>query len=138
MSFCGNCGSQIPPGMTGCPVCSVAPPPPATMPQLALPSVTSAEASGFIASLFDLSFTSFITTKLIKVLYVLGIVGAALWALGMAGTGVMQGGFSLILVLISPVLFLIGVIYMRVMMELIMVLFRAAENVAEIARQGRR
>jgi len=108
------------------------------MPQLALPSVTSAEASGFIASLFDLSFTSFITTKLIKVLYVLGIVGAALWALGMAGTGVLQGGFSLILVLISPVLFLIGVIYMRVMMELIMVLFRAAENVTEIARQGRR
>ena len=96
------------------------------MPQLALPSVTSAEAGGFIASLFDLSFTSFITTKLIKVLYVLGIVGAALWALGMAGTGVMQGGFSLILVLVSPALFLIGVIYMRVMMELIMVLFRAA------------
>jgi len=136
MSFCGKCGSQIAQGM-GCPVCSVAPPP-AAVPQLAIPSVTSAEASGFIAALFDLSFTSFITTKLIKVLYVLGIAGAALWALAMAGTGVTQGGVGLLLVLVSPILFLIGVIYMRVMMELIMVLFRAAEHLAEIARQGRR
>jgi hypothetical protein len=126
--------------MAGCPVCSAAPPAPAPapIPQIALPSVTSAEASGFIAALFDLSFTSFITTKLIKVLYVLGIAGAALWALAMAGTGIAQGGVSLVLVLISPILFLIGVIYMRVMMELIMVLFRAAEHLAEIARQGRR
>lgn len=141
MSFCGKCGSQIPDGMTACPVCSpvaAAPPPPAGMPQIQLPSVSSAEAGGFLAALFDLSFTNFITTKLIKVLYVLGILGAALWALTMAGTGLAQRGVGLVLVVLSPILFLVGVIYMRVMMELIMVLFRSAEHLAEIAQQGRR
>ncbi len=67
----------------------------------------------------------------------LGIVGAAIWALIMAGTGISQGGVGLLLALLSPVLFLAGVIYFRVMMEVIMVIFRAAEHLAEIARQGR-
>ena len=75
--------------------------------------------------------------KLIKVLYVLGIVGAAVWALILAGTGISQGGVGLLLALVSPVLFLAGVIYFRMMMEVIMVIFRGAEHLAEIAKQGR-
>ncbi len=100
--------------------------------------LNGAEASGFIAALFDLSFTTFITSKLIKVLYVLGIAGAGVWALVMALGGIGQGGVGWLLALAAPVLFLVGVIYMRVMMELIMVIFRSAEHLTEIARQGRR
>ncbi len=130
MNFCPKCGAPMNPGAAGCPACGPVPAPYAA-------PISQADASGFLASLFDLSFTSFITSKLIKVLYVLGIVGAAVWALIMAGTGISQGGVGLLLALLSPVLFLAGVIYFRVMMEVIMVIFRAAEHLAEIARQGR-
>lgn len=92
---------------------------------------------GFIGALFDLSFTNFITPRLIKVLFVLGIVAAAFWALSMALAGISQGGFALFLALLSPLLFFVAVIYVRVMMEMIMVIFRASEHIGEIARQGR-
>ena len=135
MSFCPTCGGQLSPGAAACPACntqqlSAAPSP--------LMPLNGAEASGFIAALFDLSFTTFITSKLIKVLYVLGIAGAGVWALVMAVGGIGQGGVGWLLALAAPVLFLVGVIYMRVMMELIMVIFRSAEHLTEIARQGRR
>ena len=126
---CGEAKSGRPFGST----------PGTAVPTVAIPSISEAEARGFVASLFDLSFTSFITTKLIKVLYVLGIIGAALTALGFAFSGFKAGSLSgLITLVLAPILFLFGVIYFRVMMELVMVIFRAAEHVAEIARQGRK
>ncbi len=41
------------------------------------------------------------------------------------------------LVIVAPVVFLALVIYMRVMMELIIVIFRVAEHLTEMTRQGR-
>jgi len=38
-------------------------------------------AKGFFEALFDFSFTSFVTSKLVKLLYALAIVAAALGAL---------------------------------------------------------
>lgn len=145
MNFCNKCGGQLNPGASFCPACGAVAPSMATpqqyqpqpQPQPAPLPVSAADASGFIASLVDLSFTAFITPKLVKVLYVLGVGGAALWALVMAGTGIRQGGVGYLFVLVCPILFLVGVIYMRVMMEMIMVVFRAADHLAEIARQGR-
>jgi len=37
---------------------------------------------GFFKSLFDFSFSSFITSRVIKILYILFVLGAALGALG--------------------------------------------------------
>jgi hypothetical protein len=146
MAFCQSCGSPMSDQANVCPACGEAKsgrpfgstPGPAA-PAIAIPSISQDEARGFLASLFDLSFTSFITTKLIKVLYVLGMIGAALGSLGFAFSGFKAGSVSgLITLVLAPVIFLFGVIYFRVMMELVMVIFRAAEHVAEIARQGRR
>lgn len=156
MNFCGKCGAPLAPGTSVCMVCGPTaqaaaapapawqPPPPAPVPSWQAPAppaalpMNAAEASGFLSALFDLSFTSFITTKLIKVLYILGMIGAGCWALVMAAGGITQGGIGYLLVLAAPLLFLLGVIYFRVMMEVIMVVFRGAEHLAEIARQGRR
>lgn len=56
--------------------------------------------AGFFAALFDMSFSSFITTKIIKVLYIITIVGAGLLALfGLIG-GLTQGAGPAILALI--------------------------------------
>lgn len=49
-------------------------------------------AKGFISALFDLSFKELITTKVIKLLYVVGICLAGLGSVIMLGTGLWQGG----------------------------------------------
>ncbi|MDZ4198219.1 MAG: DUF4282 domain-containing protein [Kiritimatiellia bacterium] len=93
------------------------------------------ESKGFISRLFDLSFTEFITTKIIKVLFILGIIGAGIGALFILGAGFASrsfGGIVLSLIL-TPVAFLLYVILARVWMETLIVLFRIAENTAKIA-----
>ena len=111
-----------------------------------MPKVNADDAKGFVGSLFDLSFNSFITTKLVKVLYVIGIIGALLTAgsLLLSGfaamfSGSTQGTLSgVVLIVLAPVAFLALVIAARVYMEVIIVVFRAAEHLAEIAHQSRR
>lgn len=97
-------------------------------------------SSGFLESLFDFSFTTFITTKLIKVLYGLWIAGAGLTALFLiiAGFRASSGVGIVMLLFVAPLVFLLSVIYARVLLELIIVVFRIAEHAAEIAAQGRR
>ncbi|HEY3739007.1 MAG TPA: DUF4282 domain-containing protein [Bryobacteraceae bacterium] len=107
-------------------------------PQYAMP-VSADEAKGFIGALFDLSFSSFITTKLIKVLYILAIIGAGLEALAVIGVGFARGSmFGLVMLIASPIVFFAIVILARVYMELVMVIFRAAELLAEIAKNTKK
>jgi hypothetical protein len=49
------------------------------------------EEKGFFASLFDLSFTEFVTTRLVPVLFVLSIVVAAIYTLFLVFAG-FKGG----------------------------------------------
>ena len=117
-----------------------APQPAMAQPQFAMPVVSADEAKGFIGALMDFSFTSFITTKLVKVLYIIAIIFAALGAVGMAISGLLQLTHSytfitgLISLVLAPIMFLFSVIWSRVAMEIIIVIFRGAEHLAEIAK----
>ncbi len=99
----------------------------------------NAPARGFFESLFDFSFTSLVTTKLIKVLYGLSIavlaLGSLFFVLIAFSASPTAGAFMLIFG--APLFFLLGVCYTRVMLEIMIVLFRIAEHTAEIAQQGR-
>jgi len=95
--------------------------------------------SGFFGRLFDFSFEEFITLSIIKILYVLFVIAAGLAALGIFVAFASQGGATLVAGLIAaPIGFLLYVIMARVWLELLIVIFRIADNTAEIARQGRR
>jgi len=104
---------------------------------------------GFFGSLFDLSFTSFVTTKLVKVLYILSLVLLAIAyiviaiacfnsgsdSVSVSDTGMLQqhsGGNTglglLWLFIIGPLLLFFYTLFYRVMFELIIVLFRIFEN----------
>lgn len=148
MAFCRECGAQVDDRATECPAChtprmAVTPPAPPVPPTAAVlpPSpvqVTHADARstvGFIGALFDFSFTSFITTKLIKLLYALGMLGAAGFAVTLFTGGLATGGFTGILMALvgAPLAFLFGIVYIRVVLELIIVLFRMAEHTADVA-----
>ena len=94
---------------------------------------------GFLGQLFDFSFSRFITTRIIKVLYALGLF------FGFAATvGLIVGAFGdsttagVITLVLSPLWLLLYAIVIRVLLEIVMVMFRMAEQVGEIARQGRR
>lgn len=94
---------------------------------------------GFLASLFDFSFQEFITTRIVKVLFVLGIIASGLWAIVFLLTGLSQGGaFAFGALIGAPLGFLMIVLGTRVWLELIIVVFRVADHTAELVAQGRR
>ena len=98
---------------------------------------------GFFGALFDMSFSEFITTKLIKVLYVLLLcligIGLVVGVLSGLSTMFRRGGLlaGLVTVIVVPVVALILVIGARMWMETIIVLFRIAENTSDIAKGSR-
>lgn len=83
----------------------------------------------FFGALYDLSFNEFVTLKLIKVLYILSLIGIGIFSLTMLLGGFKQGfGGAIMGLILAPLVFIIGSIAARVYMELIIVLFRIADN----------
>jgi hypothetical protein len=91
--------------------------------------------------LFDFSFTEFVTTKIIKFLFALGVIAS-----GIAAVVMLVGGLAVLtseplrgigMIILSPIAFLLYVIGARVYLELIMIIFRIAEHTEEIAVRGR-
>ena len=94
------------------------------------------DKTGFFEALFDLSFSSFITTRLIKALYILAMILAGFLALGIVIAGFSNGFVSGLGALIfGALVFLIYVMTARVTLELIMIVFRISENVSVIANR---
>jgi hypothetical protein len=94
---------------------------------------------GFIGSLFDFSFSSFVTPKIIKVLYVLFTVWTALVSLliliiSFRTGGTLAGIFVLIVIVPIYVLLTLGVY--RVILEAFMVVFRIYEETKKISERS--
>jgi hypothetical protein len=98
------------------------------------------DSKGFFSGLFDFSFTSLITPRIVQIIYVLGLVVAGLSALAFLFTGFASGGAAAALALIlSPIIFLVSAVFFRVYLEVVMVLFKIADNTSIMARdQDRR
>jgi hypothetical protein len=93
---------------------------------------------GFLGSLFDFSFSSFVTPKIIKVLFVLFTVWTALVSLliliiSFRTGGVVAGIFVLIVIIPIYVLLTLGVY--RVILEAFMVVFRIYEETKKISER---
>ena len=87
----------------------------------------------FLAGLFDLSFSEFVTIKVIKVIYFLLIVLSAIYAIVFIGAGFGQsGGAGFVALILSPLVFLLAVLYFRICMELVIVIFRIGENTTKL------
>jgi Domain of unknown function (DUF4282) len=89
---------------------------------------------GFFGSLFDISFSSLITTKVIKVLYVISLIVIGLFALffviGAFASSAALGVVTLII--LAPLGALLYAVYTRVILEFIIVVFRIAEYNGEL------
>lgn len=91
-------------------------------------------AGGILSSLTDFSFETFVTTKLIKALYAiafaLGTIFSIASIIGAFGEGFLRGLGALVLV---PLMFLLFIMYWRVVLEVLAVVFRIANDVRTLA-----
>jgi hypothetical protein len=98
----------------------------------------AAGEKGFLGSLFDFSFQSFVTPKIIKVLYVLFTIWTALVALGLLILGFRTGGIAgglVMLIVVIPIYVLLTLGLWRVVLEAFMVIFRIYEETKKIGER---
>jgi hypothetical protein len=114
--------------------------PEAEHPVGAISDPMSAEATdtrGFLGALFDFGFTSFVTPKVIKVLYMLIVIGtivsALVFTIVVFKASVMFG--FLMLVFGDPLFILITLAIYRVILEFFVITFRVAEDIRAL-REG--
>lgn len=95
---------------------------------------------GFFSALFDLSFSSLVTTRVIKFIYVITLIVIGLAALFFVVAAFAESAALgvLTLIVIAPVLSLLYVIYARVLLEVIIALFRLVEYNRELVALKRR
>ncbi|WP_158566800.1 DUF4282 domain-containing protein [Actinomadura craniellae] len=99
-----------------------------------------ANDKGFFGALFDFSFDNFIAPKLVKFLYILLLIlvtvgGLVYLVIGFtmlaSGTdaGVLGG---LLVIVLTPVIWLLSLMMYRVMLELMIVVFKISEDIKDI------
>ena len=90
-------------------------------------------SQGFFAALFDWSFSRFVTSQLVSVLYILFLIVIGLGLLVSLVSGLFQlfrgdiGG-AFFTIIFSPLAAIIAVVIARVYLELVIVIFKIAEN----------
>jgi Domain of unknown function (DUF4282) len=107
-------------------------------PAFATQQFPAAEPKGFLGALFDFSFTSFVTPKVVKVLYILIVVVVGLSAVGFALSVLATNvGLGLIVLLIgAPLYFLVVTALYRITLEFFMVIYRMAQDIRAIRERG--
>jgi uncharacterized membrane protein YgcG len=96
------------------------------------------DAKGLVRSLYDFSFTSLITTKIIRFVYALIVIllsiGAVILLLGSLATG--RGAAIIFGIIFVPLGYLVYLILTRIWMEVLIVVFRIGEDIRAIRISG--
>jgi uncharacterized protein DUF4282 len=93
-------------------------------------STPQGQAPGFMAAMTDFGFNSFATPVVIKVLYILSIVGIALFYLFSVISGFSVGAaYGLGVLVGGGILALVALIYIRVLLEVLYASVRTAEDI---------
>ncbi|MCK5565929.1 MAG: DUF4282 domain-containing protein [Planctomycetes bacterium] len=91
------------------------------------------ESNNFLKSLFDLEMKEPVTLKIIKALYTIGIAIAGIIGVAFVVTAFRQNfAMGLVYVIAAPIAFLLLVVVLRVVMELLMTLFKIEENTRKV------
>ena len=91
----------------------------------------------FLSSLFDFSFSDFVTIRLIKLIYGLAIVTFAILGVFLVIVGLAQSTFTALVALVfATAVFLFSITIVRICLEAAVIFFRIADNTAEIAEHS--
>jgi hypothetical protein len=102
------------------------------------PAQQQAAARGFLGALFDFGFTSFVTPKVVKVLYPLIMILTGLSALSFVAIAFRAStGFGFLsLFILAPLFFLVVTAIYRILLEFFIVVFRVAEDIRALRERG--
>lgn len=93
--------------------------------------------AGFLKSLYDFSFSSFVTSKIIRGLYIVTTVLHSLVALLFFIDFARSGNFGIVrAVIVVPLGYILFLTAARVVLELVMVVFRIGEDLRVIRDGG--
>jgi hypothetical protein len=98
----------------------------------------AADTRGFLGALFDFGFTSFVTPKVIKVLYMLIVIGTVVSALVVTIIAFKASTVFGLLMLVfgDPLFILIVLAIYRIILEFFVVTFRVAEDIRALRERG--
>ncbi|TQN31243.1 uncharacterized protein DUF4282 [Haloactinospora alba] len=102
----------------------------------------STDWAGGLSGLFDFDFSEFITAKVIRILYILGMVLIGLLALGnlVSSITMMATGMSVfngvLWFLLTPVIAVVATVLLRVGLELLIVVFRISDDISALRRRN--
>jgi hypothetical protein len=143
----GPPGQYDPPGQYADPS---APPPPqaddrvrpgkgSVRPPRTRPAARPGDGPGFLGSLFDFNFASFVTPKIIKSVYLLAVLALGVSAIAFIGNGFgVHVPFGVVArVVLAALYFFLGLSFFRVVLEFFMVVFRMAEDLHDVRERGR-
>ncbi|MHB1773383.1 MAG: DUF4282 domain-containing protein [Acidimicrobiales bacterium] len=93
--------------------------------------------AGFLKSLYDFSFSIFVTSKIIRVLYIIITIVYSLVALLFFIDFARSGTLGLVAaIVLVPLGYLLSLTLARIMLELVMVVFRIGEDLRVIRDGG--
>ena len=97
-----------------------------------------ADSKGFLGALFDFGFQSFVTPKVVKILYPLIMILTALTALGFVDIAFRASTWIAVLTLLvlAPLFFLVVTAIYRILLEFFIVIFRVAEDIRALRERG--
>lgn len=100
--------------------------------------MSSDEAKGLLKSLFDFQFTSLITIRIIRFVYLLIVIlytiGAVMFFILGLASGTATGVLSALVVI--PLAYLVYLILTRIWMEILIVVFRIGDDIHAIRQAG--
>lgn len=90
-----------------------------------------------LGGLLDFTFTEFVTTRIVKFVYILHLVLSGLFCLAFLFRSLFGGSFLSAIggLLLAPIIFLALALIGRIYAELVMVIFRIAENTGRLVDQ---
>lgn len=96
--------------------------------------VSAEQAKGFFGALFDFSFSSYITLKFIKLIYVVATIMIGLVAVMFLIGALVSGNAGTIIggIILIPLFGLVYLIWTRIMLEIIAIIFAIGGDTASI------
>lgn len=91
---------------------------------------------GIFASIFDFSFTEFVTTRIIKIIYIISIILSCVAGILVIFAGLFadSGLIGVLSLVFGPLLTLLYILFSRIGLEMVIVVFRIAEHTGDLVQ----
>ena len=111
------------------------PPPYGESPYDAPPPAQPPSGTGFFGALFDFGFEHFITPIIVKVVYVLALVGLVLgWLVFLVASFATSSGAGLAVLVLGPIGIILCLAFIRMTLEFYLAIVRMSQDIHERLR----